>query len=367
MKIFISSVRRGLAEERDALPGLIQATGHVPTRFEDYTAMPVPSRQACLDGVEDADVYLLILGEHYGDPLSDTGKAPTEEEFVVARRRNIPILIFRKGGGKPDDRQHDFISRLEDYAAGRFRGSFSSTSELLSEVVAALRDLESQPSALVWTSITESPEVGWIFDPERFRGYVSTSGTTLELHALPTSWPEKLTLRGMEAMLRSVAALGRDLDHFGLADALDPVVRDDTLFVQSVPTGAYGERGIRISRDRSIAVWETLPRDSLGVIIDPRDIEARLARLVALVAQLGVLREGVSLAASLGPLDFTMEGVAADFGRRSSATIRTSTNQAARAMPQDEVPADALSRAAKEIGAELTARLMQAYRAEANW
>lgn len=367
MKIFISSVRRGLEEERDALPGLIQAAGHVPTRFEDYTAVPVPSRQACLDGVEDADAYLLILGEHYGDPLPDTGKAPTEEEFIVARRRNIPILIFRKNGGRPDDRQQDFISRLEDYVTGRFRGSFSTTSELLSAVVAAVRDLESQPTALAWTSVTDSPEVEWIFDPERSRGYVSSGGTTLELHALQTPSAEKLALRGMEAMLRSVATLGRDFDHFGLADALDAVVRDDNLVVQSVPNGAFGERGIRISRDRSVAVWESLPRDSLGVIIDPRDIEARLARLVALASQLGVLREQVSLAASLGPLDFTMEGVVADFGRRTSATIRTSTNRAARAMPQDEVPADALSRAAKEIALELTARLMQAYRAEPTW
>lgn len=42
MKVFISSVRRGLEVERDSLPGLIQATGHVPRRFEDYTAMAVP-------------------------------------------------------------------------------------------------------------------------------------------------------------------------------------------------------------------------------------------------------------------------------------------------------------------------------------
>jgi hypothetical protein len=66
VKVFISSVRTGLEEERDALPGLIAALGHEATRFEDYTAMNLPSRQACLAGVEDADVYLLLLGEHYG-------------------------------------------------------------------------------------------------------------------------------------------------------------------------------------------------------------------------------------------------------------------------------------------------------------
>jgi hypothetical protein len=56
----------------------------------------VPSRQACLDGVEDADTYFLLLGQHYADPLPDSGKSPTEEEFTVAKRRGIPIRVFRK-------------------------------------------------------------------------------------------------------------------------------------------------------------------------------------------------------------------------------------------------------------------------------
>jgi Domain of unknown function (DUF4062) len=49
--VFLSSVRRGLEEERDNLPALIQAIGHECARFEDYTAQPVPSRQACPEAV----------------------------------------------------------------------------------------------------------------------------------------------------------------------------------------------------------------------------------------------------------------------------------------------------------------------------
>jgi hypothetical protein len=56
MRVFISSVRRGLEEERDALPGLIAAIGHTPVRFEDFTAQTVPSREACLQGVKSSDV-----------------------------------------------------------------------------------------------------------------------------------------------------------------------------------------------------------------------------------------------------------------------------------------------------------------------
>lgn len=43
MRIFISSVRKGLEEERDALPGLIRALGHTPVLFEDFTAQTTPA------------------------------------------------------------------------------------------------------------------------------------------------------------------------------------------------------------------------------------------------------------------------------------------------------------------------------------
>ena len=42
MRIFVSSVRVGLEQERDSLRGLILALGHEPVLFEDFTAQPVP-------------------------------------------------------------------------------------------------------------------------------------------------------------------------------------------------------------------------------------------------------------------------------------------------------------------------------------
>src|SRR3954452_13975856 len=98
MRVFISSVRRGLEEERDALPGLISAIGHSPVRFEDFTAQPLPSREACLAGVATADVYLLILGPNYGYRFPDTGQSPTHDEWVAAQSAGIPRLVYRKEG-----------------------------------------------------------------------------------------------------------------------------------------------------------------------------------------------------------------------------------------------------------------------------
>jgi hypothetical protein len=361
MKVFISSVRRGLEEERDALPGLIQASGHQPKRFEDYTAMSVPSRQACLDGVEDADAYLLLLGEHYGDPLPDTDKAPTEEEFTVARRRGIPIIVFRKQGVNPAAEQQEFIARVEEYATGKFRRAFSTTPELLAGVIAAIKELETAPPALKWTPLAEIPSVSWVVEPERTRGYVSGLGTILELHVIPAHGGGRLTVGELDNVARSLAALGRDMGHFAVGAALDIMNTGEIATVQ-IPGQPIGERGIRVSRDSTTAVWRQLERDGLGSIVDQADIQTKIEELLRIAAQTGLPTGDVSFGVSLGPVDFTQEGSISDLGRRSSATIGMSSNDAARVHPEDAVPSGSLVQGASEIAGELRARLMHSYR-----
>jgi hypothetical protein len=97
-----SIVRRGLEEERDALPGLISAIGHTPVRFEDFTAQTVPSREACIAGVDSSDAYLLLIGPHYGEPMKDTGQSPTHDEWMASRsassRRHRSFEALRGSG-----------------------------------------------------------------------------------------------------------------------------------------------------------------------------------------------------------------------------------------------------------------------------
>jgi len=103
MKVFISSVTAFLKEERNELPAFLKVADHEPLRFEDFTAQDRSSREACLAGVDAADVYLLLLGPKYGEPLPDSDRAPTAEEFTRARQRGIPILVFNKDVVEPDE------------------------------------------------------------------------------------------------------------------------------------------------------------------------------------------------------------------------------------------------------------------------
>lgn len=100
MRVFVSSTRAGLAEERDALPGLLLAVDHDPVVYEGFGARDVPSRDACLRAVSSADVVVLLLGAEYGARMPDTGVSPTEEEWRVARGQGKPVLVFRKRGAE---------------------------------------------------------------------------------------------------------------------------------------------------------------------------------------------------------------------------------------------------------------------------
>lgn len=202
MRVFISSVRQGLEEERDALPGIIAATGHQPVRFEDYTAQSVPSRQACLEGVRSADVYLLLLGPRYGHRFEDTGQSPTHDEWVTARAMGISQLVFRKVGVDFETAQLDFARVVGDYAAGVFYAEFSSTHELLTKVTSSLRELERTAPPLSFSPLTAPLPVLWRGDfPENSHNSAYSERATLEVHVLPIgprgarcgTWPRSQT------------------------------------------------------------------------------------------------------------------------------------------------------------------------------
>jgi len=116
-----------LEEERDALPGIVSAIGHTPLRFEDFSAQPVPSREACMAGVASADVYLLLLGPHYGYRFPDTGQSPTHDEWTAATAAGLPRLVYRKDGVTFDADQEVFSRDIGNYASGVFYDTFIST------------------------------------------------------------------------------------------------------------------------------------------------------------------------------------------------------------------------------------------------
>lgn len=358
MKIFISSVRRGLEAERDALPGLISALGHEPKQFEKYGAQPVPSRQACLDGVQDADAYLLMLGDIYGDPLPDTGLAPTEEEFVAARTRGIPILVFLKRGAVAEDRQRDFVARVSGYVDGRFRRGFADVADLLTAVAGSIRDLETRPPSLIWTDLDEPIDVPW---RETDRNSFASGGTELETYVLPVGPIARLSATVMSGLPGRLGRIGRDGGLFGQDRALDLRSTDAEAVAAVRREARFSDAGIRVGRDRTVTIWEQLPTDRMGTILDEKDLAARIASALRLVGDLALAGSDQSaLAVGLRIGSMTTVGSVADLGHRNSVQPIGGFGGAttARVEAHDSVPTAALARAASEIAGELARRLL---------
>jgi hypothetical protein len=140
MKVFVSSVIRGLEPYREAATRAARALRHEVKRAEDFAASTVTPQQACLAGVRWADVVILLLGSRYGDRQA-SGLSPTHEEYREAKER-CPVLVFIQKNVDRESEQQNFLQEVQDWSTGHFTASFSDGDDLLDQVTAALRDLE---------------------------------------------------------------------------------------------------------------------------------------------------------------------------------------------------------------------------------
>jgi hypothetical protein len=333
VKIFVSSVRRGLEEERDALPGLVTAIGHTPVRFEDFSAQPLPSRQACLAGVTAADVYLLLLGPYYGHRFPDTGQSPTHDEWVAAVAAGMPRLVYRKEGPPFEAEQEAFVRSIGDYTSGVFYDTFSTTADLLIKVAAKIRELEHAGDPLSFSPLVGPVTVTWRsdFDEQFKRGNGSASSPGLEVHVVPAG----TSTRPARIMGDLAQALPIRLRESGLVDASEPLTtsRPDGAVVITVPrrrTSWNAARepqllGIRLAADGQASAWASLPGDGIGAILDETDLPGQLAGLLRLLGQLRVIESPqVAIAVGLNPTLMLSVGRVPQVPRQSAAILSVS-------------------------------------------
>lgn len=366
MKVFISSVRRGLEQERDSLPGLFRAVGHDPVRFEDFTAQSVPSREACLRGVAESDVYLLLLGPHYGTVFPETGRSPTHEEYTAAMAEGIPRLVFRKAGAEFDASQKSFIDEIEAYGTGVFRESFTDAVDLQAKVVEALNNLP--PAPLVWHPLHRVVEVTWrsSWSSSTLHPY---SRAELCVHAVPVE-PALRSRRQLRDLPEAMAGRLRSLNAVATPEPIDARA-DETCAIVEVhersdagwnQVDQGGLLGCRIDANGQRSAWERLPSDSMGVILDRNDLGERIASILRVLGGIAPPdAETYAIALELATTPLTTVGSVARLGQRTSATGLAMSDHVFRVEPDESVTLAAFDAGADDVAAVLADQVIDEF------
>jgi Domain of unknown function (DUF4062) len=369
VKVMISSVRRGLEPERDALPGLIMALGHQPVRFEDFSAQPHPSREACLRAVHESDVYLLLLGPHYGHVFPETGQSATHDEFVAAQAKGIPRIVLKKTGVGFDADQEEFAKLVGDYGAGLFYDTFTDAADVQAKVVRALRQVQDQPAPLEYIPLPSPVTVEWRRDwPTTTAGVGLTA--CLEVHVLPvpaTRMPARVMDESGGQLLAALRASGAVPAEAGLESAREPsgaaVIRlpETRRRFDQVDRGTLC--GVRLAPSSQFSLWYTLPRGKLPLaVLDPDDLTARITEALRLAGRMRVINAGhVAIAVGIDPASLTTVGSVSELATQASAAYAGGGRlEYVHLQPDEAATIAALDNGAAEVARSVARRLISA-------
>lgn len=365
MRVFVSSVKVSLEEERRALPGQIRALGHEPVMFEDFTAQADPSREACLRAVQSSDLVLLILGERYGYTFPETGQSATHDEFVEARRNGQTIYVFNKAVETREEEQQAFVDAVGNYASGSFWKSFSDTADLLTQVTAAIREFESAPSPLTYEPLSAQRSVAWRdeWSPRQAWGGGSEP-TFLETHVSQIDSAAARSTRDMHTLPDAIISKLRSYGAVSWSAAVDPVATDDDVIITVPKPDARGNRrnsvprhfaGVRVDKGGQVSAWTTLATADIGAIVTDEELAAAIGDHLRIIGTIGVMA-GERFAVSVGLGGSMMISA----GTSSAVSFGFGSNEPIRIHPDESVSAAAFDVAADEVARGLAARLMRA-------
>ncbi len=166
-RIFLSSVQKELAEERQALKTFILNDALLRQFFDVFLFEDIPASDrrpdnVYLEEVDRCDLYLALFGDSYGSEGLE-GISPTEEEFDRATKAAKPRIIFVKSENASG--RHPKMEALIRKAGDQLiRRRFATIPELTAGVYASLVEYLGR-----WGAITTGP-----FDASACRGAALT-------------------------------------------------------------------------------------------------------------------------------------------------------------------------------------------------
>lgn len=242
--VFISSIQRGFSDVREAARKAVESLGMHAIMAETTGASAESPRRALLDQVREADIFLLLLGPHYGEP-GESGRSPTEDEYDEAVRLGKPILVLKQNV-ELDPEQEAFLNRTRgSWDQGKLGGSFDDAVDAGLEIVKALRGQEARAAATVAPSlVADAQERAVALAEGEERANTTSSGAKARFVAVPLV---------ANPLLDALA-----LEDAGLVEDVQSAARASGLVSNAMGLSAtVSSAGIRFEGSEENA-WETL-------------------------------------------------------------------------------------------------------------
>lgn len=135
--VFVSSTIDDLAAERDALADFINKNYSFNVFKSENAGSFLLPHATISEKIQSADCYICIFGERYGYEFeSPFGRriSATHDEFLQAKKCNVPILAYAKNVPVRDAKLSEFMKEVGDYLGGVKYQYFSTKSELIEYV-----------------------------------------------------------------------------------------------------------------------------------------------------------------------------------------------------------------------------------------
>jgi predicted ATPase len=157
LRVFVSSTLGELAEERRAVSRAISALRLTPVMFE-VGARPYPPAEVYRAYLAQADVFIGVYWQRYGQLVPGMRISGLEEEFDLAR--GLPRLLYVKGPvSDRDPRLDDLLDRIKVEASASYR-LFRTPAELGRLVRDDLAVLLSERFAAAGPGVAAAPATG---------------------------------------------------------------------------------------------------------------------------------------------------------------------------------------------------------------
>ncbi len=280
MRVFISSVISGFEEFREAAAAGIQVLRHTPIRAEDYGASTASPQQACLQGVRDSDLTVVLLGRRYG-AVQASGKSATHEEYLEGRDRGRAIVLVQDAV-EFEPRQAELVQEVKAWT-GQIVEGFETPDQLRDAVTRALAQYEIS---------RERVRVDVEAMASRARAIIPTSSTsaTAALALAVVAGPEQQLIRPA-----ALEEFGQGLRRRLVADAtlIDPAEGTDIQIRDNAVRISQARRGISVAVDAAGTILLVEPAikstwgASSGVLsLIEEDLREQIERAVKLAGEI---------------------------------------------------------------------------------